>query len=185
MTARYRIFLLFVLCYYIRPTVGAQIETFSELDQRMVSRGYYFYPSVLRIINQGDDPAFYSLIRDVDLVVAYRMHFGAKDSTFSGLTESVSELSFVEYLDVNNRDYKILVYGREDPNETILLIGEKDRGLALDILGPVNVLALTQLTQTLSADNSDYLDVFSLIGYQRDDDRETEAPDTAKIQNQE
>ncbi|MBK8505848.1 MAG: hypothetical protein IPL46_28840 [Saprospiraceae bacterium] len=154
-------------------------EVLSELkDGDGVDRTFFFYPGIMRAVNLKDNPDYYQLIRNVRKLVVYRMkdEFGVDDVVDLKLRLQAEE-HFEEYATVNLNGRRIYFLGKEDPNQSILMVPTKYEYYLADIVGQINIWSLNQLIQTLSADSTsigeDFLDVFSLVGIQREEDDAT------------
>ena len=141
----------------------------------LIERTFFFYPSILRIINLKDNPDYYDFIRNVNKLVVFRMDEEFTKDNIENLRFRLSrEEHFEEYARVNLKGQQIYLLGKEDLDQWILIIHAEGKYYIADIVGQVDFWSLNKLMRSMAVDSSgagqDFLDVFSLLGIQRGQD---------------
>ncbi|MCB0688933.1 MAG: hypothetical protein KDC53_20485, partial [Saprospiraceae bacterium] len=163
--------ILLVSCNkYSRLEPSAILSELSEKEK--VARSYFFYPSIMRMVNLQDNPSFNEMIKKVEKVILYRLK---REVTLGELTVVRNRLeqeeAFEDYARVSLQGKKMFFLGKENPDHSVFIIPSEREYYVADVMGQINFIALNKMIQLFSAEanneNKQFLDIISLVGGQR------------------
>ncbi|NND32659.1 MAG: hypothetical protein HKN76_08720 [Saprospiraceae bacterium] len=136
--------------------VSGQSDYLSQLkNSEHVERAFYFYPSTLRVLNPGDDPHFYKVIRGIKKVAILRMDNVDPKIMPETIRHLMTEEAYVDLMSMDAPGYRIRTLGKDEPMEYILFIEANNDRYIVSIQGQVNVLQLPSTFESLSQDDSE------------------------------
>ena len=186
------IFLLIILFLAPLATTFGQSKTLKQLkeEEKVWRRGFYFYPSTLRMININKNEEYYEMIKDIKKLVFFRMDrekFGS-DDFYQTISDLESVEAYAEYMVVEGADQQLYIYGKKSPTQTVVLASMKGDYFIVEILGKIDLLEIPKLYNKLSNEEAglgeDFIDIFSIMGLGNDkgkpEEKETEPEDEAE-----
>ena len=138
-----------------------------KFDQR-TSRTLFFYPSILRVINLQEHPAYYDLVENIEKIIVYRLEdsFTSHDAD-SIKTQLETSEAFEEYANLSLKGSRMYLLGKEQPSHMVFMIDTESNYYIADVLGQIDFLGLNQIMKLMSEDQEEetpqFLDVFSLM----------------------
>lgn len=156
------------------------------MDDR-TSRTLFFYPSIIRVINLQDNPAFYRLTENIEKLIVYRLK---DDFTGKDATELKSRLeeheSFDEYATISLQGKKIYFLGKEAPSHSVLIIPAEEEYFIADVMGQIDFFTLSQIIEIMSKEQQNeepqFLDIFSLMDGGKNNRAQVDPVDSASVE---
>ncbi|MEM7370381.1 MAG: DUF4252 domain-containing protein [Bacteroidota bacterium] len=109
-------FSIFILAMIMTLALFSQSRTVQNFIETADGYNLYLYQSLIRVLNQDENPDFNMLIRDLD-----HLRFLSTDSigttakaTFSDLDKGIQGEGFESIMSFDNKDYKCHIYELED-----------------------------------------------------------------------
>ncbi len=189
---RYSLLILFAIC---SSQSLAQSKVLLELkDNQQIARQLYFYPSTLRMLNLDGNEAYYDLIRDIGKVIIFRMDnesFVEEDFDLV-VQDLMKEEGFEEYMSVDGNSERIMVYGRNNPPNLVVLTHLDGTYYISEVQGTLDLWQLPKLYDALanqdSTTNGAFIDFFDISGFgpgkqnkgNKKESESEESPDTTQ-----
>lgn len=152
------------------------------------SRTFYFYPSILRIINLQHNPDYYRLIRNIEKIIVYRLIEDFSGEEWLDLKLRLEkEESFEEYANLSSAGQQIFILGKENPFHSVFMVPADGEYYVIDVMGQINYIALNRMIQLMKTQEEEseqqFLDIFQLIRGRQDSggENELEPADSADL----
>ena len=143
------VFLLILFCFSV-CALEAQSKVAKEFEENAEGYKFFAYQSMLRMLNQQQDPDFNKLIRDLDHIrVVTTDSTGTNAMTaFKRLDNGIQAEGFEEILTFDNKEYKCHVYemtNKKDKSTWVATFFMYGRAGILEMVGSLDIKYLNAL----------------------------------------
>jgi hypothetical protein len=145
---------LFVILLAITFAAPGQSKTTQSLEKKYKGTSYFFYNNTLRMINQGEDPGFDDVIRDIEKMKILMIKKSAGDFNYKKVVEGYKGESFEEMMTSRVDGKNFDVYVQEKNNKTtgmLVLVNDASNLFVLDIVGRIALDKVMSLYKTLDS----------------------------------
>lgn len=151
-------YLLITTILALHFSLYGQSETIRELKlDAVVEASFYFYPSTLRALNQGDNLEFNNLIRAIKKMSIFRLDDSCTHEKMTEIRSSTMQLEGYEaLLSVEGPKFDLHVIGKEEPSEYIIFIDAEGERYIADILGSIDLWQIPKLYRKIKREDSSF-----------------------------
>ncbi len=148
-----------------------QSKTIAQLkEEEKTHRGFYFYPSTLRMINLQDDQDFNDLVKDIRKIIFFRMKKDAffESDFYNTIKQLQREENYKEYIILEGPELNWYVVGKKSPDQVVIFGATPEEHYIIEILGTLDLRRIPGLYREFQSGENNlgegFLDIFSLMG---------------------